>query len=297
MDAAHGSLTQLGSWRAHKTSVHTSHPTTPSKIVGAKKKGPPESRPPVVRTCPTSGRIGARMIRSPLQKRVFAFAFLASFAANSAYAKGTGLAGLDAIYPELDALYIDLHQNPELSGQESKTAAKLADRLRRLGYEVTTGVGGHGIVALMRNGDGPTLMLRTDMDALPVEEKTGVPYASKVTAPGPGGTMVPVMHACGHDVHMSSLIGAATLLTKMKDRWKGTLILIGQPAEETLSGAEAMIKDGLFTRFPKPAYAVAIHDTSFLPAGTVGYTPGFTLSNLNTVSITIRSEEHTSELQ
>jgi hippurate hydrolase len=125
------------------------------------------------------------------------------------------------------------------------------------------------------------------MDGLPVQEKTGLPYASKITAPGPTGTAVPVMHACGHDVHMSSLIGAATLLAKMKDRWRGTLMLIGQPAEETLSGAEAMIKDGLFTRFPKPAYAVAIHDTNRLPAGTVGYTPGFTLANLNTVSITI----------
>ncbi len=220
-------------------------------------------------------------------RAAFAFALFTGFAASPAHAKDAALAGIDAIYPELDAFYLDLHQNPELSGHEEKTAAKLADRLRRLGYQVTTGVGGHGIVALMRNGNGPTVMLRADMDALPIEEKTGLPYASKITAPGPTGTLVPVMHACGHDVHMSSLIGAATLLAKMRDRWRGTLMLIGQPAEETLSGAEAMIKDGLFTRFPKPAYAVAIHDTSFLPAGTVGYTPGFTLSNLNTVSITI----------
>src|SRR5260370_33569241 len=134
----------------------------------------------------------------------------------------------------------------------------------------------------MGNGNGPTVMLRADMDALPIQEKTELPYASKITAPGPTGTLVPVMHACGHDVHMSSLIGAATLLARMKDRWRGTLMLIGQPAEETLSGADAMIKDELFTRFPKPAYAVAIHDTNLLPAGTVGYTPGFTLSNLNT---------------
>src|SRR6266852_858171 len=220
-------------------------------------------------------------------RAAFAFALFTGFAASPAHAKDAALAGIDAIYPELDAFYLDLHQNPELSGHEEKTAAKLADRLRRLGYQVTTGVGGHGIVALMRNGNGPTVMLRADMDALPIEEKTGLAYASKITAPGPTGTLVPVMHACGHDVHMSSLIGAATLLAKMKDRWRGTLMLIGQPAEETLSGAEAMIKDGLFTRFPKPAYAVAIHDTNLLPAGTVGYTPGFTLSNLNTVSITI----------
>ncbi len=221
------------------------------------------------------------------RRAAFAFALFTGFAASPARAKDAALAGIDGIYPELDALYLDLHQNPELSGHEEKTAAKLADRLRRLGYEVTTGVGGHGIVALMRNGNGPTVMLRADMDALPIQEKTELPYASKITAPGPTGTLVPVMHACGHDVHMSSLIGAATLLARMKDRWRGTLMLIGQPAEETLSGAEAMIKDGLFTRFPKPAYAVAIHDTNLLPAGTVGYTPGFTLSNLNTVSITI----------
>src|SRR5215831_2633934 len=198
-------------------------------------------------------------------------ALAAESAPSTALETSASIPNLDPIYSGLDAFYIDLHQNPELSGQEEKTAKKLADRLRRLGYQVTTGVGGHGIVALMRNGSGPTVMLRTDMDGLPVQEKTGLPYASKVTAPDPAGKMVPVMQACGHDVHMSSLIGAATLLAKMKDRWKGTLMLIGQPAEETLSGAEAMIKDGLFTRFPKPAYAVAVHDTNLLPAGTVGY--------------------------
>src|SRR5712692_8912279 len=174
-----------------------------------------------------------------------------------AFAKGPLAASptLDALYPELDAFYLDLHQSPELSGHEEKTAAKLADRLRRLGYEVTTGVGGTGVVGLMRNGKGPTLMLRTDMDALPVEEKTGLPYASKVTVKGPGGAVVPVMHACGHDVHVTTLVGTASVLAKMKDKWQGTLMLIGQPAEETIKGAEAMLKDGLFTRFPKPTYA------------------------------------------
>jgi hippurate hydrolase len=195
--------------------------------------------------------------------------------------------GLDALYPELDAYYLDLHQNPELSGHEEKTAAKLADRLRKLGYEVTTGVGGAGVVALMRNGSGPTLMLRADMDALPVEEKTGLPYASKVTVKGSGGGVVPVMHACGHDVHMTSLVGAATLLAKMKDRWRGTLFLIGQPSEETVSGAEAMIKDGLFTRFPKPNFAVALHDAADLPSGQVSYTPGFALASVDSVDLTI----------
>src|SRR5712664_4986761 len=145
-----------------------------------------------------------------LSRAALAFLLFTGFA----HAKDAAFAGIDAIYPELDALYLDLHQNPELSGHEEKTAAKLADRLRRLGYEVTTGVGGHGIVALMRNGNGPTVMLLADMDALPIQEKTELPYARKITAPGPTGTLVPVMHACGHDVHMSSLIGAATLLAR-----------------------------------------------------------------------------------
>ncbi len=206
--------------------------------------------------------------------------------------------GLDALYPELDAFYQDLHQTPELSGQEEKTSAKLAERLRRLGYQVTTGVGGYGVVALLRNGAGPTLMLRTDMDALPVQESTGLPYASKRTdmdalpvqestglpyaskamATRPDGTTIPVMHACGHDVHMTSLLGAATLLAQMKDRWSGTLMLIGQPAEETGTGALAMLKDGLFTKFPKPNFAVSLHDEADLPSGQIGYTPGYALA-------------------
>ncbi len=195
--------------------------------------------------------------------------------------------GLDPVYPELDAFYIDLHQNPELSGHEEKTAAKLADRLRRLGYEVTTGVGGTGVVALMKNGSGPTLMLRSDMDALPVQEKTGLPYASKVTVKGPGGAVVPVMHACGHDVHMTTLLGTATMLSQMKDRWRGTLMLIGQPAEETVNGAEGMLKDGLFTKFSKPTYAVALHDSAEMPSGTIGYAPGFFLAASDSVDITV----------
>ncbi len=206
-----------------------------------------------------------------------------------AFAKGPLAASpnLDALYPELDAFYIDLHRNPELSGHEEKTAAKLADRLRRLGYEVTTGFSGTGVVALMRNGNGPTLLLRTDMDALPVEEKTGLPYASKVTVKGPAGTMVPVMHACGHDIHMTSLVGAATMLAKMKDKWQGTLLLIGQPAEETGSGAKEMLSAGLYTKFPKPNFAVALHDSAKLPSGTVAYTPGFAYANVDSVDITI----------
>src|SRR3954452_24295655 len=147
-------------------------------------------------------------------------------------APATPLGGLDAIYPDLDALYIDLHQTPELSRHEEKTAAKMADRLRKLGFGVTTGVGGFGVVGVLRNGNGPTVMLRTDLDALPIEEKTGLSYASKVVAKNDAGATVPVMHACGHDVHMASWVGTATLLAKGKDQWRGTLVMIGQPAEE-----------------------------------------------------------------
>jgi amidohydrolase len=214
-------------------------------------------------------------------------ALAAESTSSTALATGASIPSLDAIYPGLDAFYIDLHQNPELSGHEEKTAAKLADRLRHLGYQVTTGVGGSGVVALMKNGSGPTLLLRADMDALPVEERTGLPYASKVTVKGPSGAVIPVMHACGHDVHMTTLLGTATLLSQMKDRWRGTLMLIGQPAEETVKGAEGMLKDGLFTKFSKPTYAVALHDSAELPSGTIGYAPGYFLAAADSVDITV----------
>ncbi len=197
------------------------------------------------------------------------------------------ISGLDALYPQLDALYIDLHQNPELSGKETKTAAKLAERLRPLGYEVATSVGGTGVVGVLRNGKGPTVLLRTELDALPVEEKTGLPYASKATAKDPAGKTVPVMHACGHDVHMASWTGAATLLARGKDRWRGTVMMIAQPAEETVQGAKAMLADGLFSRFPKPDFAVAVHDKSDLPAGKVAFVPGYALANVDSVDMTL----------
>ena len=176
----------------------------------------------------------------------------------SAQSATPALAPLDSIYPDLDKLYIDLHQTPELSLHEEKTAAKLAARLKALGYEVTTGVGGTGVVAILKNGKGPVVLVRADMDALPVEERTGLPYASKVTTKDDSGATVSVMHACGHDIHMTSLIGAATLLARAKDRWRGTLFLIAQPAEEKGGGAMAMLKAGLFTRFPKPDFASSI---------------------------------------
>src|ERR1700674_1912888 len=196
------------------------------------------------------------------------------------------LAGLDALYPSLDALYIDLHRNPELSLHEEKTAAKLASRLRALGYEVTEHVGGHGIVGVLKNGPGPTLWVRTDMDALPVKEQTGLACAGTPMTKNDAGETVGVMHACGHDIHMVSWIGAASLLAKSKDRWHGTLVFIGQPAEEVLQGAQAMIKDRVLERFPKPDFVLGLHDTNLLPAGQVGIVSGPASAASNAVDIT-----------
>jgi amidohydrolase len=200
------------------------------------------------------------------------------------------LAGLDALYPSLDALYRDLHRNPELSLQEKQTAAKMAARLRSLGFEVTEKVGGTGVVGVLRNGRGPTVLLRTELDALPVKEETGLAYASAVTTRDESGATVPVMHACGHDIHMTSWVGAATLLARGKDRWRGTLVMMGQPAEERVLGARAMIADGLFKRFPRPDFAVAIHDSPLFAAGEIGHRPGFAMANVDTVEVTIHGK-------
>ncbi len=194
---------------------------------------------------------------------------------------------VDSVYPEAHALYLDLHQNPELSSQETQTAAKLAGRLRSLGYDVTEHVGGTGIVAMLKNGPGPTVMLRTELDALPVEEKTGLPYASKVRTKDDAGRDVPVMHACGHDLHMAALAGTAAIMAHSKDTWHGTLLLIGQPAEETISGARRMIEDGLMTRFPKPEVAVALHVGNSMSAGKVEVGSGYRFSNADSLRITI----------
>jgi hippurate hydrolase len=201
-------------------------------------------------------------------------------------AAAAALAPLDALWPELDALYQDLHRTPELSGQEERTAAKMAARLRAIGFEVTERVGGHGVVGVLRNGEGPTLLVRTDLDGLPVQERTGLPYASAATATGPDGRTVPVMHACGHDVHMSGWIGAATLLSRAREAWRGTLVFVGQPAEETGRGAAAMLADGLFQRFGKPDFAIAVHDAADMAAGDVGFVPGWALANVDSVDVT-----------
>jgi amidohydrolase len=194
---------------------------------------------------------------------------------------------VEAIYPDIETLYKDLHRNPELAFQETQTAAKLSARLRTLGFEVTTGVGKTGIVAIMKNGAGPTVMLRTELDALPVAEKTGLPFASSVTTKNTAGQLVPVMHACGHDIHMSAWAGTARFMAEHTDRWRGTLMLVGQPAEEALGGAVAMLQDGLFTRFPRPDFALSLHDDDTMPAGTIGYHAGLFRAMSDRVEITV----------
>ena len=190
-------------------------------------------------------------------------------------------------YPTLFALYQQLHANPELSLQEEKTAARVAEELRRAGCAVTEKVGGHGVVGVLRNGAGPTLLLRTDLDALPVTEKTGLPYASRARATDDWGNEVDVMHACGHDAHMTVLVGTARVLSQVKDHWRGTLVFIGQPAEERGAGAKAMLSDGLFARFPKPDWCFAWHVKPEIPAGAVAFTEGATFANVDSVDITV----------
>jgi len=194
---------------------------------------------------------------------------------------------LTADFPKLEAFYRDLHANPELGFAEHKTAAKLAERAKALGFEVTTGVGGTGVVAILKNGPGPTVMLRTEMDALPVLEKTGLPFASKVTTKNAAGDTVPVAHACGHDLHMAAWYGTAKLMAENRKAWSGTLMLIGQPSEEALTGAAAMLKDGLFTRFPKPDYALSMHDDASMASGTVMWHAGPFRASADTVTITM----------
>jgi amidohydrolase len=192
-------------------------------------------------------------------------------------------------YPGLETLYRELHARPELSGREVATAARMAEELRRSGLEVHTGIGGHGVVGVLGNGPGPAVMIRCDMDALPVEEKTGLPYASTVmTNVETRAVKVGVMHACGHDLHMAVMVGAARLLAATRDAWSGTLLAVAQPAEETGAGARAMVRDGIFTRFPRPAAALALHVDPNIPAGKVGYRPGIISAGSTSLDITVR---------
>ncbi len=188
---------------------------------------------------------------------------------------------------DLVSFYEDLHTHPELSLHEKESSAKIAKRLRLAGFEVTERVGGYGVVGILRNGDGPTVLVRGDMDALPVTEETGLPYRSQVTSSRPDGSAVGVMHACGHDVHQTCLVGTADLLAGLRSEWSGTLMIIAQPAEEIGRGAKMMIEDGLFERFPRPDFCLAQHVSANLPTGTIGYTPGWALANVDSVDITI----------
>ncbi|MFI2412099.1 M20 family metallopeptidase [Streptomyces sp. NPDC018947] len=198
----------------------------------------------------------------------------------------TVLSGLDGIRSGLEDLYKDLHQHPELGLREDRTAKKAADALRESGFEVTEGVGGTGVIGVLANGDGPVVMARADMDALPVREQTGLPYASSVSVTGPDGAEQPVMHACGHDVHVTSLIGCARLMARAKDAWRGTFVALFQPSEENGDGAEAMIGDGLTEKAPRPDVVLAQHVLPY-PAGYVGTRPGPFLSAADSLRVTV----------
>jgi amidohydrolase len=202
----------------------------------------------------------------------------------------------DAEFPSLLGIYKDIHSHPELSGQEERTAALVAKELRAAGCEVTEHLGkyensklkAYGVVGVMKNGDGPTVLVRTDMDALPVEEETGLPYASKVITKSDEGKDVHVMHACGHDVHVAAFIGTARALGKLKDQWHGTLVFVAQPAEEIGAGARALLKDGLYDRFGKPNFALGFHDKADVQAGHIAVTEGYTSANVDSVDVTVR---------
>jgi amidohydrolase len=234
-------------------------------------------------------RASERSSRCFLLGVVTALATFCTLTAQSAAPRWTtpSPAEIDAIFPDVDALYIDLHRTPELGFQEVQTAAKLAARMKALGFDVTSGVGKTGIVAVLRNGAGPTVMLRTELDALPVEEKTGLPFASTVVVKNAAGQLTPVMHACGHDLHMAAWAGTARLMAERRNQWSGTLVMVGQPAEEGLGGAKAMLTDGLFTRFPRPDFALSLHDDDTMPAGTIGYHPGLFRAMSDSVTITV----------
>src|SRR2546426_1290929 len=201
----------------------------------------------------------------------------------------------DAELPSLLTIYKDIHTHPELSTQEQRTSALLAKELKALGCDVTENVGKYekpdqkcfGVVGLMKNGDGPVVLVRTDLDALPVQEETGLPYASTVVTKNEKGDDVHVMHACGHDAHVSMIIGVARSLAKLKNQWHGTLLFVGQPAEELGTGARALLRDGLYTRWPKPNYALGFHDKADMEIGHIGVTEGYTYANVDSVDVTV----------
>lgn len=222
---------------------------------------------------------------SPVMRLLIFSVFL--FAAPNPFAHANDQF-IEAELPSLVALYEELHANPELSLHEEETAARMAAELRNAGYKVTTQVGGHGVVGVLRNGEGPVVLVRTDLDALPVKEQTGAPYASVKVTKDDLGREVPVMHACGHDIHMASFIGTARILSRRKEEWSGTAVLIGQPAEERVLGARRMLADGLYERFPRPDYALALHCSADLPHGSIGIVEGYALANVDSVEILVK---------
>src|SRR5947208_918352 len=228
--------------------------------------------------------------------RSFPIFLLTILPALSLFGQPTPQSLADADLPSLLGIYKDIHSHPELSAQEERTAALVARELRAAGCEVTEHLGkyensklkGYGVIGVMKNGDGPTVLVRTDMDALPVEEEAGLPYASKVVAKNEEGKEVHVMHACGHDVHMAAFIGTARALAKLKDHWHGTIVFVAQPAEELGTGARALLKDGLYDRFGKPNFALGFHDKADLETGRIGVTEGYTYANVDSVDVTVR---------
>jgi len=238
-----------------------------------------------------SSRMNARIIaNSWLLAIVPAAFFLAAASLTSAFAADPPGEWVKNEAQELTQLYKVLHQAPELSFEEEQTAAKMAGQLRELGCEVEEKVGGHGVVGVLKNGDGPTLMLRADMDALPIVEETGLDYASKVKVQDSRGATVGVMHACGHDMHMTMLAGTLKYLASHREDWKGTLVAIFQPAEERGAGAQAMLDDGLFARFPRPDYALALHVAADRPTGQIAWRTGYAMANVDSVDITIKGK-------
>lgn len=227
------------------------------------------------------------LVKKVLQSLTFIFLFICY---NGYGQKNIDNALTPKILDNLEQLYLWLHQHPELSLQENQSAQRLAKELRDAGFEVSENFGGTGVVGVLKNGKGPTLLIRADMDALPVKEETGLPYASTVKMKDAVGNEVPVMHACGHDIHMSVLAGTAHTIAQLKSSWKGTLILVGQPAEEIVVGARAMLNEGLYKKFGTPDFCLALHANAFLPAGTVGVCPEYAMANVNSVNITLYGE-------
>ncbi len=238
-----------------------------------------------------NSRMNARMITlSARLAKSLAAIILAVAGLHAAAAAEDAKAWAENEAKSLSQLYKSLHQAPELSYEEEQTAAKMAGQLRELRFDVTENVGGHGVVGVLKNGDGPTLLLRADMDALPIVEQTGLDYASKVTVRDARGATVGVMHACGHDMHMTMLLGTLKYLVEHRDDWRGTLVPIFQPAEERGGGAQAMLDDGLFSRFPRPDYALALHVAADRPTGQVAWRAGYAMANVDSVDITVKGK-------